>query len=501
MVNRIGPRLTACLLVLAVGYLEAAAAQPPTEAEQHYERFLTVYRNSAATSQDLRRAAEELKEANRLAPDVYKYRFSLGAINHSLGVYAEALTWFDRAYELADSPERRESIELARQQCRAEMIRAEVARVAANVESPSLQITFIMKGGTLELEQGALDRLPHKLPVVAAAEPGQPLVAALSQAGAAAGGRTGAAIHGVDLNGLVIAGWVPETQLVDAYERGFKDHLAFLRQRYFPEPPQRKLVIVLSEYVEQLALATKSLYPEAQLPVYAPFMGYYNPADHLIMATSGRAGYGTLLHELMHASLREAFPDAPGWFNEGFASLYERTRWVDRKLEPLPNWRMDALLGGSVSSLEEIAAGTAEPRPSPRQMAELRLLFLYVDSTRGMDELYGLIRSGKSLAAALAQLDLHEPGWREFVADTVSKYRAELSADRGALSNPDDVRFVQRALNLSLGSNLTVDGVWGGATGEKLVEFQRAHGLQPDGIIGAQTMRELKRQFALETLE
>src|SRR5262245_53883314 len=132
MVKRNGPRLTACLLVLVLGYVQCVAAQPATEAEQHYERFLTVYRDSAATSQDLRRAADELKEANRLAPDVYKYRFSLGAVNHSLGAYADALTWFDRAYELADTPQRRESIELARQQCRAEMIRAEVARVAAN---------------------------------------------------------------------------------------------------------------------------------------------------------------------------------------------------------------------------------------------------------------------------------------------------------------------------------------------------------------------------------
>jgi peptidoglycan hydrolase-like protein with peptidoglycan-binding domain len=34
-----------------------------------------------------------------------------------------------------------------------------------------------------------------------------------------------------------------------------------------------------------------------------------------------------------------------------------------------------------------------------------------------------------------------------------------------------------------------------------MIEFQRAHGLEPDGRVGARRMRELERQVALTTLE
>ena len=487
-----------CVVGLALGHLDIAAAQPPppsspAEAERLYEQFLAVYRDQASTNQDLLRAEQQLKEAQRLAPDIYKYRFSLGAVNYSLGSYVDALAWFDRAYDVATSQKDRDAIESARGQCRAEIVKATIAHQAANVEPPGLQISFIMKQGTLEMEQASIDRMPQKLPRVAAAESAAPLIDALH--------HDVNGIEAVELNELVIAGWARPDALRSQFERGFKDHYAYLRAHYFPNPPDRKLVIVLSDNMEPLFRATQRLYPDVQIPVYAPFLGYYNPADHLIMATSGRAGYGTLLHELVHALMKSDFPDAPQWLGEGLASLYERTRWTQGRLEPLPNWRMDRLRENDVASVDRVVASTLQPSLSTNDLAVLRVLFLYVDSTRGMENLYRALRAGTALAPALAELGIAESGWRTFVAATFRDYRAELSMDKGALSNPDEVVFVQRALNLSLGINLAVDGIWGSATSDKIVDFQRAFGLPPDGQIGPQTMRELKRQFALHALE
>jgi hypothetical protein len=463
------------------------------EAQALYETFLAAYRDPASTRQDLLRIKPSLEKAQSLAPDTYKYRFSLGALNHSLGSYAEAVTWFDRALELASSPDERNAIAFARQDCRLEMIKEEIARQAASSEPYNLQISFIMKQGTLEMERGTLEKLPQRLPIAPPAETAQLVAALFSRVGK---------LTTIERGDLLIAGWGPESTLADSYDRGFKDHYAYLASRYSRGPLKRKLVVMLSENIDQLFQATQRLYPEAKIPAYAPFLGYYNPADNLIMATSGRSGYGTLLHELVHALIKNDFQrTAPMWIDEGLASLYERTRWAQNRLEALPNWRMDSLKEDSVSSLAAIAATSTKPDLSTKDIAEIRLLFLYVASTGGMDKLYGLARDGTELGAALTALTLNEQGWRSFVAETFRAYRAELSIERGALSNPDEVRFVQQALNASISAGLAIDGLWGATTEDKLVEFQRKFGLAPDGLVGAKTMAELRRQFGLRGMQ
>ena len=83
---------------------------------------------------------------------------------------------------------------------------------------------------------------------------------------------------------------------------------------------------------------------------------------------------------------------------------------------------------------------------------------------------------------------------------TFREYRAEAVASAGQPSNPDEIRFIQGALNQILKARLTVDGAWGKATQAALTEFQRKFNLTPDGILGPKTMVELKRQFILSHL-
>ncbi|WP_456386711.1 peptidoglycan-binding domain-containing protein [Desulfolithobacter sp.] len=240
------------------------------------------------------------------------------------------------------------------------------------------------------------------------------------------------------------------------------------------------------------------------LPLYAPFLGYYNPADNLIMATGGRTGYGTLLHEMIHALIEADFPQAPPWLNEGLASLYERTQWTPARLNTLPNWRMDRMREDNIPSLQVLAGKAKEIGLHSNENAEIRLLLLFLDQRQLVDDLYRMAKeegSSFSLEEALPAMGVNEKDWRLFVKNTFRDYRAELARDRGALSNPDEVRFLQQALNQILGAHLKVDGIWGPSSREKLVRFQKMAGLKPDGIPGPRTMAELKRRYMLNLVE
>jgi len=108
--------------------------------------------------------------------------------------------------------------------------------------------------------------------------------------------------------------------------------------------------------------------------------------------------------------------------------------------------------------------------------------------------------SAFSLEEATRDLGLQEADWRTFVQNTFRDYRAELG-NQDTLSNPDEVRFVQLALNRTLGTAIEVDGYWGPTTWEKLVDFQKRFGLDPDGIPRPKTLAELRRQNALTQLK
>ncbi|MFC5665209.1 peptidoglycan-binding protein [Kitasatospora misakiensis] len=53
------------------------------------------------------------------------------------------------------------------------------------------------------------------------------------------------------------------------------------------------------------------------------------------------------------------------------------------------------------------------------------------------------------------------------------------------------VKCVQLALNASLHSGLQTDGIWGARTETALRAFQKANGLDQDGIVGVQTGSQL----------
>lgn len=65
-------------------------------------------------------------------------------------------------------------------------------------------------------------------------------------------------------------------------------------------------------------------------------LGYHLPYDKSVMVWLASGG-GTLSHELIHALIEVDFPSAPGWLEEGIASLYEG---ADGAWQPIDNYRL-----------------------------------------------------------------------------------------------------------------------------------------------------------------
>ena len=466
-----------------------ATAQNP-EAEQNYKRFLAVYRQDTSTPAELQNALSFLETANLLAPNTYKYVYSLGALNSTLARWEEASRWLEKAQTLAATDEQKAQVRMELDYCQTQVAKARVKSWGG----PGVSISFIMKEGTVEMGQSTIDKLPQRLPVVRVGDPSQPLEDALRRAL----GGLNVRLAAKDL--FLIAGLQDGTPPEVHYGKGLKDFYNYFKVQYFEKSPERQLVVVISSQPYALVEATKRLYPEVGIPVYAPFLGYYNPADNLIMATGGSAGYGTLLHEMIHALIKADFPDAPPWLNEGLASLYERTQWSAARLNALPNWRMDRMREDGLHSLQELARTAKDIGLHSNQVGEIRLFLLFLDQRHQVNALYRMTKQkgpAFSLQDAIRELGLQEQEWRTFVKNVFRDYRAEMAGAQGAPSNPDDVRFIQLALNRILGASLKVDGLWGSSTQDKLVEFQKRNSLKPDGTLGQKTMTELRRQYTL----
>ena len=479
--------LCGVFLVVCIGAIPDVRAQDPN-AEASYQQFLEIYRAPDPTRSELEAALGFVKAANRQAPNTYKYVFSLGAINSTLSRWEQAIDWLVEAKSLATTAEAVRAIEVELNYCRVQLARIKVAEWGPE----PVKISFVMKKGTVEMSADTIARLPQTLPVTSLQVSAEPIKDALAQRLGISDAQIGS--H----NGFLIVSLSDEETPTTHFQKGIKDFHRFFTAQYFSIEPENWVTVVIAERPLPLVNATRRLYPSVGLPQYAPFLGYYNPSDNLIMATSGRAGYGTLLHEMVHALMKADFPDAPAWLNEGLASLYERSQWRGHKLYGLPNWRMDGMREAHVSTLSQLSEEASGVGMHGREIAEYRLLLLFMDQRDLLGDLYRMVKQGGpnfSLKQAIQQMDLTEADWRQFLKETFAAYQAELAQDKGALSHPDEIRFVQQALKQTVNPGLAVDGHWGKLTDEALMEFQRRYGLVADGILGPKTAAELKRQY------
>lgn len=111
-----------------------------------------------------------------------------------------------------------------------------------------------------------------------------------------------------------------------------------IEKDYFEKQPDKILVIWLFRNINTYKAGAKQFFDDEPTTPY----GYYSSEDNALVMNIG-PGAGTLSHELVHPYIEANFPDAPSWFNEGLASLYEQPRERAGHMWGTTNWRLPGL--------------------------------------------------------------------------------------------------------------------------------------------------------------
>lgn len=111
-----------------------------------------------------------------------------------------------------------------------------------------------------------------------------------------------------------------------------------IEKDYFDKQPEKILVIWLFRNINTYKAGAKKFFGDSPDTPY----GYYSSEDNALIMNIG-PGAGTLSHELVHPYIEANFPDAPSWFNEGLASLYEQPREREGHMWGTTNWRLPGL--------------------------------------------------------------------------------------------------------------------------------------------------------------
>lgn len=111
-----------------------------------------------------------------------------------------------------------------------------------------------------------------------------------------------------------------------------------LQADYFSREPRDVIAVWMFEGEESYRHHVNVLFGGTPISPY----GYYDRCERALIVNVA-LGYGTLIHEMVHAFMEADFPDVPTWFNEGFASLHEHTEERDGHLRGLVNWRLPGL--------------------------------------------------------------------------------------------------------------------------------------------------------------
>ena len=159
-----------------------------------------------------------------------------------------------------------------------------------------------------------------------------------------------------------------------------------LNKDFFSEPLQQIITIYLFRDQQSYHQHSRSLFAQEPTTPY----GYYLP-QHQALVMNIATGTGTLVHEMVHPLLAADFPQAPSWFDEGLASLYEQCRQRDEHIVGLLNWRLpvlqDGLRAGHFVALEKLLATSRDEfydDPHGMHYAQARYLCYYLQEQRAL---------------------------------------------------------------------------------------------------------------------
>lgn len=225
---------------------------------------------------------------------------------------------------------------------------------------------------------------------------------------------------------FVIAGDAPQARLAVYRDRTILAAADALQAQYFDKQPTEPTLILLFETRRPYEQFASTHFGDANPPHY----GYYRHRDNVMLMNVG-TGTGTLVHELTHALIKPDFPEAPGWFNEGFASLFEQCTIDRQRIRGLTNWRLAglqrAIRNDSLRPLAEVIADRdfyAEAHVGINY-AQARYLMLYLQEHDLLERYYRTFRDNadgdptgsRSLQRVLGVESLadFDRSWRQWV--------------------------------------------------------------------------------------
>lgn len=116
--------------------------------------------------------------------------------------------------------------------------------------------------------------------------------------------------------------------------------LTFVTDRYAMQLPDRYVTIYLVPDPQSLRQAAVRIHG---LDVSPGTIGYAFQEDLSVVAFVTGTAVGTVLHELVHLSVRGNYGDVPQWLDEGLAGLYEVSTIYADGVYGEPNWRGEVL--------------------------------------------------------------------------------------------------------------------------------------------------------------
>jgi hypothetical protein len=130
-----------------------------------------------------------------------------------------------------------------------------------------------------------------------------------------------------------------------------------LKSSYFAKDPAEVWEIWLFKDENSYRHHAKTLFNDKPDTPYG-----YATTEHNALVMNIGTGGGTLVHEIAHPFMDANFPNAPSWFNEGLASLYEQSATRDGKMVGLTNWRLaglqEAVSAGAVPTFHTLTHTT-----------------------------------------------------------------------------------------------------------------------------------------------
>ncbi len=137
--------------------------------------------------------------------------------------------------------------------------------------------------------------------------------------------RAGAGYSSVLVPPFVVIGNGPVSTVRDDAGQTVAWAVALLERDYFPRAPGAIITIWAFRDEPSYRSGISAMF-DGVLSRDTPY-GYYSPCERAIITNVGN-GYGTLVHEMVHAFMDANFPEAPVWLDEGLASLYEQPSCV-----------------------------------------------------------------------------------------------------------------------------------------------------------------------------